>query len=135
MVGMTTYTVAVTREDDWCLAEVAGIDGGSGTHERSRAALDESVRDLVVLAEDLPDETAPSLELHYRYDVNDKVLQIATEVARTRAQVNRDAERIRADTERLVSELRDKGYSVRDTASVLGITPGRVSQLEHERVA
>lgn len=131
---MSTHTVTVTREDDWWLAHVHGLDGGAHTEARTLTGLDAGVRDLIVLAEDLPDEAAADLDVTYRYDVDDETVRAAGSLAAERARVAH-VERVRTQTARLAVDMRRRGYSVRDTAAALGITPGRVTQLERQRVA
>lgn len=50
---MTTYGVHVTREGHQWLAEVPGLEG-TQTYAPNLTALDRYVREIIVLAEDLP---------------------------------------------------------------------------------
>ena len=54
-----TYRVVVTREDGHWLADVPSLEGAH-TYARSLPTLDQAVREVVVLAADLPDEAMPS---------------------------------------------------------------------------
>jgi hypothetical protein len=84
---------------------------GAHTYARSLPSLDQAVREVVVLAADLPDEAMPELVLDYDYHTGDPELDAtALEVRRLRRQA-------------------DRGLSVRDVAALLGISPQRVSQL------
>lgn len=60
MVAMSqrTFRVVVTREDGQWLADVPGLTGAH-TYARSLPSLDQAVREVVVLAADLPDEAMP----------------------------------------------------------------------------
>ena len=57
-----TYCVVVTREDGHWLADVPSLEGAH-TFARSLPTLDQAVREVVVLAADLPDEAMPVLVL------------------------------------------------------------------------
>jgi hypothetical protein len=57
-----TYRVVVTRENGHWLADVPALQGAH-TYARSLPALDQAVREVVVLAADLPDEAMPGLVL------------------------------------------------------------------------
>ena len=59
------YGVLVTREDGHWLADVPAL-AGAHTYARSLPALDQAVREVIVLAADLPDEAMPGLVLDYR---------------------------------------------------------------------
>jgi len=60
------YRVVVTREgEDW-LADVPELEGAH-TDARSLPTLDQYVREVIVMAADLPDEVMPDLELDYDY--------------------------------------------------------------------
>lgn len=56
------YRVVVTREDDAWLADVPELPGAH-TYARTLPALDQAVREVVVLAADRPDEDMPTLRL------------------------------------------------------------------------
>lgn len=59
-----TYRVVVAREDGRWLADVPAL-AGAHTYARSLPALDQAIREVVVLAADLPDEAMPGLVLDY----------------------------------------------------------------------
>src|ERR1035437_10516867 len=69
-VSEVTYRVVVTREDGHWLADVPGL-AGAHTYARSLPALDQAVREVVVLAADLADEAMPGLALDYDYRTGD----------------------------------------------------------------
>jgi hypothetical protein len=64
------YRVVVTREDGQWLADVPELRGAH-TYARSLPSLDQAVREVVVLAADLPDEVMPDLMLDYDYHTGD----------------------------------------------------------------
>jgi len=124
-----TFRVVVTREDDQWLAEVPELQGAH-TYARSLPSLDQAVREVVVLAADLPDEAMPELVLDYDYHTGDPELDAtALEVRRLRRQADDLAATAAARTSRAAAQLVARGLSVRDVAALLGISPQRVSQL------
>jgi DNA-binding NarL/FixJ family response regulator len=88
------------------------------------------VREVIVLAADLPDEAMPELVIDYDYHTGDPELDAsAVEVRRLRQQANELAATATAQTEQAAIRLVARGLSVRDAAALLGISPQRVSQL------
>ena len=76
--------MVVTREDGHWLAEVPDL-AGAHTYARSLPSLDQAVREVVVVAADLPDEAMPELVLDYDYHTGDPELDAtALEVRRLR---------------------------------------------------
>lgn len=127
-----SYTVIVTREAGYWLAEVAELTSGAHTEARTLGALDTAVREIIVLAEDLPDEAMPDLELAYEYRTGDKqVDKEAAEVRRDRAYLAELDREVAARTEATARRLVSQGYSVRDAAVLTGVSYQRVSQLTH----
>ncbi|MHB1596565.1 MAG: type II toxin-antitoxin system HicB family antitoxin [Streptosporangiaceae bacterium] len=123
------YRVVVTREDGHWLADVPELEGAH-TYARSLPALDQAVREVIVLAADLPDEAMPGLVLDYRYDTGDPELDAtALEVRRLRRQADELAAAVAARTGEVAAQLVARDLSVRDVAALLGISPQRVSQL------
>lgn len=124
-----TYSVVVTREDGQWLADVPELQG-SHTFARSLPTLDQALREVIVLAADLPDDAMPELILDYHYHTGDQELDsTAEEVRRLRREANEIAAQAAARTGQAAAKLVTKGLSVRDVAALLGISPQRVSQL------
>jgi DNA-binding CsgD family transcriptional regulator len=106
------------------------LSEGAHTYARSLPTLDQAVREVVVLAADLPDEAMPSLSLEYEYHTGDASLDAtALEVRQLRRQADEIAAAAVARTGQAAAELAARGLSVRDIAALLGISPQRVSQL------
>lgn len=127
-----TYTATITREDGWWLASVDGL-AGAHTEARTLSMLDRNVRDVIVLAADLPDEAADGLDIDYAFDTGDPVLdEQATEVRAARHELEDLDRTVTARTEELVRWAAEHGYSVRDTAVLAGVSHQRVSQLRRE---
>ena len=123
------FRVVVTREDGQWLADMPEL-AGAHTYARSLPSLDQAVREVVVLAADLPDEAMPELVLDYDYHTGDPELDAtALEVRRLRRQADDLAATATARTSQVAAQLVARGLSVRDVAALLGISPQRVSQL------
>lgn len=128
-MAAVTYRVVVTREDEHWLADVPELHGAH-TYARSLPALDQAVREVVVLAAGLPDEAMPGLSLEYDYRTGDPDLDVtALEVRRLRREADELAAAATVRTGQAVVRLAALGLSVRDIAALLGISPQRVSQL------
>lgn len=123
-----TYKVIVTREGDSWLADVPDVPGAH-TFARSLEGLDRSVREVIILMDDLADDA--DIEVVYDYQVDDQAVVEAAVVGKERARIALDEAVLKASTARMIRALTDHGYSVRDSAHLLGITPGRVSQLSN----
>jgi DNA-binding CsgD family transcriptional regulator len=128
-VSDQSYRVVVTREHSHWLADVPDLQGAH-TYARNLPALDQAVREVIVLAADLPDEAMPELVIDYDYHTGDPELDTtAVEVRRLRRQAYELAATAAAQTEQAAIRLVARGLSVRDAAALLGISPQRVSQL------
>lgn len=132
MAAMTIYTVNVTRDEGAWQADVKGL-AGAHTYARTLTALNQYVREVIVLAADLPDEAMNDLELIFRYDVADVVVNDAAQVGRRRDNLDAARDRLADETHASVERLLDAGYSMRDVATLVGLTPARVSQLHTQR--
>ncbi|MGH3772747.1 MAG: type II toxin-antitoxin system HicB family antitoxin [Pseudonocardiaceae bacterium] len=123
------YRVMVTREDGAWLADVPELEGAH-TYARTLPALDRAVREVVVMADDRPDEDMPALRLAYDYRTGDLVVDAAAaEVRALREQADELAATATARTSATARLLIQRGFSVRDAAVILGISPQRISQL------
>jgi DNA-directed RNA polymerase specialized sigma24 family protein len=122
---VSRYTVYVNREEgQW----VATWDGRS-TFASTIRALDQAAREVIVLAQDLPDEAAAGLDIDLVV-IDEQATTTALYAARD-ARLNlrhaaADAER---RTAAAVRALLGDGVSTRDAAFLLGISHQRVSQI------
>lgn len=127
MVAVSSYRVVVTRQDGAWLADVPDLQGAH-TFARNLPALDRYVREVIALAADLEDAADVSLdwEIHTGDDDVDK------ELGQLRAERDRlDARRkdVEAQTASYARALAARGFSVRDTGALLGVSPQRAQQL------
>jgi predicted RNase H-like HicB family nuclease len=126
MVDMNSYDVNVTREKGAWLAAVPSVPGAS-TFARSLPGLLESIRQVIVLMEDLDDDAGPEVVLHF--DVDEPIVRQAEGLAAARRNIAVQERELQAATADAARRLTKAGYSVRDAAVMLHITPGRISQL------
>jgi hypothetical protein len=124
---VTKYHVHVTREGDQWLADVPELEG-SQTYALSLTALDRYVREVIVLGADLPDEAMDDLDLAWRYDIADRLVERANQLRAERDDLAKREAQLQRETEELAVKLTEKGYSVRDTGPLLGVSHQRVSQ-------
>jgi hypothetical protein len=126
---MTTYEVHVTREGDHWLADVPSLEG-TQTYASNLTALDRYVREIIVLAADLPASATTGLVLEWTYDVGDQLVQQANALRAERAELAAKEKELEQATRELATKLtHDLGLSVRDAGPLLGISHQRVSQL------
>ena len=121
-----SYTVLISREGDAWLADVPEV-AGAHTYARSIDVLLKSIREVIVLMEDLPDEA--NVDFALEFDVSDELVERAFRLGQARAELAAREAQIAEQTSAVVSELVHKGFTVRDAARLLDMTPGRISQI------
>lgn len=121
-----SYEVVITREGDNWLADVPSVPGAH-TWARSLAALINEVRDVIILMDDLDDHA--SVETRLRFAVDDETIQEAARIRAERERLNKAETALHCHTMAILAPLANAGLSVRDSAALVGISPGRVSQL------
>ncbi|QEO14987.1 hypothetical protein FLP10_11600 [Agromyces intestinalis] len=122
-----SYTVEVTREGDAWIADVIDLDGAH-TYARNLTALDEAVHEVIALVTDAADDDERP-DLHYVYVGVDAEFTRAAELGEARDAAERRQRDLNAATATTAAKLAAAGYSVRDIAGVLKMSPGRVSQI------
>jgi hypothetical protein len=129
----TTYRVEVRRDPEDARFWLADVDGLSGAHTSSRslATLDRYVREVIVLAADLPDDDHDRLELEWSFRTGDREVDVEAErIRHRRAELDAAAGDLAARTDKLARRLVAEGrFSVREAAILLGISPARIDQL------
>ncbi|HEY5320371.1 MAG TPA: hypothetical protein VIJ76_05800 [Galbitalea sp.] len=121
-----TYTVDVTREGDAWMADVIELPGAH-TFARNLVALHRSVREVIGLVADLPELSGD--EITYNYVDVDSELADAAKLGEQRRELEARQRGLAVEAARRIAVLTSKGYSVRDISGVLGMSPGRVSQI------
>jgi len=127
------YRVVVRRDPDdarFWLADVAGLEGAH-TSSRSLATLDRYVREVIVLVDELPDDAEDQLELEWDYRTGDSAMdKEARRLRSARAALDEAHRALAEDTAQLASKLVvERGFSVREAAALLAVSPARVDQL------
>lgn len=122
------YTVTARQEERNWLATVTNLEGAH-TFAKSLSRLDANVRELIALIEDLPEGAEGDLNVEWTiHDAPDIVLS-AKRVGEARLAAQQAMRQVELDTKQKVHELTQQGYSQRDQAFLLGVTPGRIAQL------
>jgi len=128
-----SYRVVVRRDPEDARFWLADVDGLEGAHtfSRSLATLDRYVREVVVLAADLPDGVERNLRLEWVFRTGDRELDIETAKIRARrAELDAAATDLVQRTDTLARQLVSEGrFSVREAATLLGVSPARIDQI------
>lgn len=123
----TIINATVERGTKYWIAQFT-IDGIEyGTQARNYRDLEGMVKDAAALMTDRPLE---SFEVTLTL-ADKKLAHIVEEYQKTDQERRIALEAFSQSSRQAVSTLRRDGISTRDTAALLGITPGRVSQLAH----
>lgn len=120
------YAIVVTREDSSWLASVPEVPGAH-TFARSLDGLAKSLREVIILMDDLAGN--PAINLVFNYQVDDQLVCDAAKVGRDRTDLAARSIELQIAATDAARDLIAKGYSVRDAAHLLEMTPGRISQL------
>jgi len=119
--------VRVWREDEggWSAAAV-DVDGAF-TAGDSLAEVERQIRESIAARLDLPRGAEADMTVTFEVSIDNggPVDQLVSTARAAREAATRAA----AATEAAVTELRGRGVSVRDVSRLVGVTPGRVSQL------
>lgn len=129
-------TVNVTREDGLWLGEVPNLPGAHA-YARTLYKLRAEMVDVIILSADLDDDTEVLIDFHLdARDLLDSAgnkgadyVERALKVARRRHELERDVADLQQTSVGLAQELAKAGWSVRDIAGALDLSPGRISQL------
>jgi DNA-directed RNA polymerase specialized sigma subunit len=128
---MTSYTVTATRDGGWWSLIATDVDGREvASQSRRLGQADAAIREAIALVLDV-DVASFDVEVVPVLDQT-AVSEETLEVLELRRQLAQLTERSRRLTPHAVTELRAAGLTVRDVAELLGVTPSRVSQIEHQ---
>ncbi len=133
---MTEYVVEVSREGTAWMADVPQLPGVH-TWGRNLSGLEDSIREAIALAEDLPDGAESDLGLRFEYHTGDERLDhLAKELRRTRALLAAEEAALTTRTSEAAAELVNVAHlPVRDVAVLLAVSPQRISQVAPQRLA
>lgn len=122
------YVVQVWREDQGGWSAAAPEVNGAFTAGDSLAEIERNARESIAVALDLPRgaESDMTVTLEISVDHGGPADELIASARATRAAAARAAHA----TEIAVYELRQRGISTRDVSRLVGITAGRVSQLD-----
>ncbi|RFA19363.1 hypothetical protein [Subtercola boreus] len=123
------YRVEIGLDGDTWVADVTNLPGAH-TFARSLVSLDHSVREAIALVLDISNEA--TLEIEYSYEKVPAVVKVAAELGAERRANDARVKRLQAETSERARELTAAGYSVRDIAGLLHVSPGRVSQIVNQ---
>jgi hypothetical protein len=137
-----TYEVRVWQEDDWWLARVVSASEGADpaplnalTQARSLPKIESMARDLVAT---ILDAEEASFEVDLDYVLPEDVNSVLCQARGARAWLDAAQELWQDRSAIAVKKLAEQGYSLRETATLLGLSHQRVDQLlggTTERVA
>ena len=125
---MKTYTVKVSREGTNWLSQTEELPAAH-TFAGNLIQLDSATREVIALVEDLPENAEKSLKIKWDYSAVGPEFVRARELADARDELRAASDDVAQRTKIIVDGLIESGWSVRDVAGVVGLTPGRVSQL------
>ena len=124
-----TYHVVVTRDSDGWMADVPALPG-THTWAKTLRALDRNIREVIGMVEDLPRSAEASLDLDLEYRTGDPGLDARSSELRARRRENeRNAAEVASETRELAGQLAGQ-LPVSDTAILLGVSKGRITQLQ-----
>jgi hypothetical protein len=108
---------------------------GTHTWAKTLRALDRNIREVIGMVEDLPRSAEASLDLDLEYRTGDPDLDSRSSQLRARRkEIERNAAEVASETRKLAGQLAGQ-LPVSDTAVLLGVSKGRVTQLQvpHQR--
>lgn len=124
-----TYTVrALHWEGGWELH----VEGVGVTQARSLTVADRQVRDYL---ETLLDIDASTVEVVIFGEIDTALRRDLDEAVAARKKAEAMQAAAATSMREIVSKFGERGFSGADTAVLLGVTKGRVSQLKHDRAA
>jgi predicted RNase H-like HicB family nuclease len=124
-----SYHVVVSRDGDGWMADVPDLQG-THTWAKTLRALDRNIREVIGLVEDLPRSAEAGLDLDIEYRTGDPGLDARSSELRTkRKEMERHAAEVASETRELAGQLAGR-LPVSDTAILLGVSKGRITQLQ-----
>ncbi len=128
-----TYEVRAWRERGWWLARVVGASPGADltplhamAHARTLTTIEQSVTDLVATILDVDDET---FELELEYLLPDDIETLVCEAIGAQTWLDAARDLWVEQSAAAVHALTGEGFSLQETAKVLGLADHRVSTI------
>jgi hypothetical protein len=128
-----TYQVKVWPDHDWWLARVVDASDDSDraplnalTQARSLAKVDPMARDLIAT---ILDEDEEAFDVDCAYELPDDVNELVCQARGARVWADAAHEMWQEQSTMAAKALTGKGYSLRETATLLGLSHQRVDQL------
>lgn len=120
------YDVSVTRRGKRWQADVTDLPGAQ-THAGSLPALVRRATEAIRRDKEIPTEQDVELRLAFAGDLS--AIRDVIAIADQRRRLDAELKALQVATLEAVFRLKAELFSVRDIAALIGITPGRVSQL------
>lgn len=125
-----SYEIEVTREGDSWIADVVNLPGAH-TYASTLTALFRHIDEVIRLVADLPDDAPVPTSISYEGRTEGRAAELGAERIRLE-----ELERKRlAEATALAKQLIAEGISVRDAATLLELSPARISQVTSQRAA
>ncbi|MDX6287174.1 MAG: hypothetical protein QOG53_2659 [Frankiales bacterium] len=122
--AVKAYTARAHREGKWWVVHVPEID--KTTQVRRLDQVDEYVRDLIGL---FTKDNPSSVEVRREFELPSHVNEALDEARRLRENAETETAKARMLVVRTARDLADRGLSVRDIGTVLGVSFQRAQQL------
>lgn len=124
---MTDITAHAIRENGWWVADFTCDGKEYGTQAKRLDQLMDMVKDASALMTGRPEDT---FDVHIVVDMAEYISEV--EKYKEAAAQARDAEaKVAAASRSAVAKLKKANLGVRDIATLMGVSPQRVSQLSH----
>jgi hypothetical protein len=128
-----TYEVRAWRERGWWLARVVGASDGADetplnalAHARTLTTIEETTRDLVAMILDADEHT---FDIDLEYVLPADVETVVCEAIGARTWLDAAQHLWREQSALAVRALSDHGFSLQETAQLLGLSDRRVGQM------
>jgi transcriptional regulator with XRE-family HTH domain len=129
----STYEVKVWQDGDWWLARVVGVSDradpaplNSLTQARTLAKIEPMARDLIATILDTEED---AFKIDFDYVLPDDLSELLCQARGARAWMDAAQNLWQERSAVAARALADKGYSLRETATLLGLSHQRIDQL------
>lgn len=123
-VSRNGYHVTISREDPWWVAEVEGV---GATEAKKIADLEDMVRDLIVVMNDL--DSPDSFDLEWDYDLPSEAAEALKDYLRSKRERDEAERKYHHDALRAAKALDAASVSTREAAQLMRLSHQRVQQL------